>query len=110
MKWRLVVLTPMQNALNLMALRRRHRHRLALDRVANKTRKECRERRDVLVNAGLFERGEIFLSRCDRHDCPWIAARREHRVHQKPTHPAVSVDVGMDINKDEMPEHHAGGG
>jgi hypothetical protein len=60
------------------------------------------------------EAREIFpcrpLPSGDRNDGPRVSSRGHHQVYQKPSHPAVSVHVGMDIDEHEMPEHHAHGG
>src|SRR5579864_8263403 len=65
---------------------------------------KVRKRRDILVDARLFEGGHVALSLGQRDHSPWVSARGRHAVHQEPCHATVAVHIGVDVHEDEMPE------
>lgn len=70
----------------------------------------CQERGkglDVVIDAGLFEGGHVFIAAVDGDDGPGVASRGQHRVHEKAAHAAVAVHIGVDIDKYPVAEHRS---
>ena len=49
----------------------------------------------------------VVVPALDRDDCPGLPARCHRDVHQESSHPPVAVHVGMDVDKNEVPQHDA---
>ncbi len=68
---------------------------------------EVRERTNVSVDTGAVERGEVRRAIFNPDDCPGIASRRKHGVHQETGHPSVSIWIRMDVAEHPMAQYGA---
>jgi len=57
---------------------------------------------DIHLDARAFERLQIRRAVFDPHDCPWVSARSEHRVHHKARRTAIAVRIGVYVPEEPM--------
>jgi len=62
---------------------------------------------DVHLDARAFERLQIRRAVFDPHDCPWVSARSEHRVHEKARRTAVAVWIGVNVTEEPVAQNSA---
>ncbi len=64
---------------------------------------EMREGRNLALDTGGFESGHVVGTLFDGDDRPRITAAGEHHLHQESTDATVTIHVGVNIDKNEMP-------
>lgn len=86
---------------------RHRRQRIARQSFFHQPGEEVREGHDIFADTRFFESIHIGVAIADRNDRLRVSSRRHHGVHQEAPDAAVAIHIRMDIDEDEMPEHHA---
>ena len=76
----------------------------------NPLREEFGKGADLLIDACIVQSRQVLLAVFDAHDGPWIAARRQHCVHQKPGHATIPVRIRVNIPEHPVAQNRANAG
>ena len=66
---------------------------------------ELGERTRICINARAVQGAQIFRTILNANHSPWIPARRQQNIHQKPCHTAIAIGIRMNVAKEPMTEH-----